>query len=366
MGYCVFRGEGLTNMGFLWGGYLIAYGQRYCGKRRWVGETVSVGIYCDEVLYRREVERMHTVAVERRVRRLGGRGGTMVLTRCCMEPRIRRVTSCMKSSFCLDGITINLGRGAVMFYNISFVNRDTGVLGPRGAILVPSVTTSYPVTRVTSTRAVRGVHSRCSSLTIIYCVGSATRLGERSSIYMASSGTIGVMGTLPGGGVFFVPSHGLTRCVTKLMPRGGFVCGRKFYVIRRCVRIRRVGTTGTTRPRTRILSRPRYPTGILRLSSFIKDASRVVTRTKGSSTGRFVVYARDKILCRLRGEGPRGGFCFARAAPVYEGVGGIALRGILRMLGANGGRMFMSSGLHRRSGGPLREVLRLTGWARNE
>ncbi len=109
----------------------------------------------------------------------------------------------------------------LIIYNIGFVNRATGVLSPRGAILVPSFGTNYSLTSDYSTRRFTHFATRRPSRAIISCMGAATTIGTIASIIIADSGTHGVVSRFPTSrGLVFNPSHGLNGCVGSVANHG--------------------------------------------------------------------------------------------------------------------------------------------------
>lgn len=138
----------------------------------------------------------------------------MVLTRCCRRPSVRSMTSCVNSSLKLSQRTTRARTRIVIFTKIRFVTRATGVLGPRGRILLPSLTTNYSLTSdyppSTFTRFGRTRPNRV----IISCVGYATRVGTVDSVVYADSGTMGLIRRVPlSRPVVFTPSRGLNHCI---------------------------------------------------------------------------------------------------------------------------------------------------------
>lgn len=148
------------------------------------------------------------------VGRLGGRGGTMVLKRCCRGNRVRSVTSCVKSDLTLTRVTTGASTSVLIVYNIRFVKRATGILYPSGGILIPSLGTKYSLTSDYPTSGFTrfiGTRPKCA---IVSCIGAATTIGTIASMMIASAGTGRVIRDFPGSrGVVFNPSHGLKGCV---------------------------------------------------------------------------------------------------------------------------------------------------------
>lgn len=283
-------------------------------------------------------------SVRRRVLELGGRGSVYVLTRDCITRRVVRVTSFANSDCTLSIGTAATPRGAMVVINIEFVTRAIGVLSPRGGMVLTRPVTNYPVTRRVSGRLVYTIGGRCPSCGIITCVGAATSLGAMYSIYIASSSTIGVVGGVSTGGVLFVPSYGLKRCIDRRVPRGGFGLLRNNYPVRTSMDRDRTITTGRGRPNTPLLIRPRYMPSIIGRTSCINSASNVARCTGGDSGGRFVVNARVDVTRRLRCTYPSGGFCCLSGGLVYPGVGDSALVSICgTMQNMNNRRVILNS-----------------------
>ncbi len=152
---------------------------------------------------------------------LGRRHGTIVLTRGCAGNRVRSVTSFINSSLRLSHGTTTYATRMVIFYNIHFVTRATGVLSPSTAILLPMPSTNYPVTSVTSASRVGTYHTTGPSTIFITCIGAATRAGALISVYYASNGTRGVVSSVPrSGGVIFLPSNGLNTGLVHELKHG--------------------------------------------------------------------------------------------------------------------------------------------------
>lgn len=192
------------------------------------------------------------------------------------------------------------------------------------------------------------------------CVGAASRLGATYSIYIASSDTLGVYDTLRGSGVLFVPSPGLNNCMTGRLPRGRFTFCRNNYPHRVMYSTTSMTGTHTTRPRTLLLIRPRYHPRIIRRTSCINSAANVVTCTRGSSTGRFVVNARGDVIRRLSCTYPRGQFCPLTIRLAYVGVGLAALVSVCRYLrNDNNRRVALPRSIVRKTKHYVHHVIRL-------
>lgn len=289
---------------------------------------------------------------------MGGRGSVYVLTRSCRTERVYRVTSFANSSCTLSIGTRDIPRGAIVVYNIHFVTRAIGVLSPRGGIVLSSSRTNYPVTRRFAGSTILRLGGRRPNCTIITCIGAASRLGAIYSIYMASSSTIGVIGTVPRGSVVFVPSVGLNNCITGRYPSGGFILLRNNYPERVIISRRSILRTGTTRPGTLFLIRPRYHRRIAQRTSCVNSADKVVGCTGRDSTGRFVVNARGDVIRRLRCSYPNGSFCPISGRLIYVGVGLAALPRICGYyLNATNRRVRVDRSVHLTTGGYVSGVV---------
>lgn len=179
-------------------------------------------------------------------------------------------------------------------------------------------------------------------------------------MYIASSSTIRVYGGLRRSGVLFVPSPGLKRCITRGLPRGAFTfCGNK-YPERVIIDTGSMRGTHTTRSSTLFLMRPRYHRRMMRRTSCMNSAAKVVRFTGGSRRGRFVVKARGDVMRRLRFRYPSGGFCPITMRLAYVGVGIAALVSVCGYLGKrNKRRVFLPRGVVRNTKEYVREVIRL-------
>lgn len=161
------------------------------------------------------------LSLGRRVGEVHERGGTIVLTRCCRANSVRSVTSFIKSDLTLTRRTTGAATSVVIFYNIRFVNRATGILYPSGGILIPSLGTNYSLTSDYPTISFTRFIGRRPNRIIVSCMGAATTMGTIASIIMASAGTHRVIRDFPrSAGVVFNPSQGLNGCVGNVAKHG--------------------------------------------------------------------------------------------------------------------------------------------------
>lgn len=121
----------------------------------------------------------------RGVGHLLGRHGTIVITRCCASPRVRRLTRRANNyvSSSLRVTHFNTGRptSALLITKIEFVKRATGVLDPRGAVLVPALRTRYSLSLNYPIRRFGTFYSTRPSHAIIICTGASTTMGTHTS-----------------------------------------------------------------------------------------------------------------------------------------------------------------------------------------
>lgn len=136
--------------------------------------------------------------------------------------------------------------------------------------------------------------------------------------------------------------------------------------MRRRFSIRGVIRLGTRRPRTLMLTRPRYGGAILGLTSIMNSATTLLGCTIGRPRGACVMTARSNVLRRVRGGYPRAAFVptppgsDAYKYGRYDFVQLGALRGLCRYLGGRSPRVAISPRMTRGTIGPVRQVLRVS------